>query len=135
MTISSNMLTYSTLLVALVAAQPATAANLDAAALKELAAGQTWTVPETFAGVVTAWAWTADGKVCLRLMGSTSGKCDDEGTWAIVDSRICYQLTWWLKSTGMNSGCFQVEAIGDRKYDAKSPGGSMMFKGFSVQPS
>ena len=48
MTISSNMLTYSTLLVALVVAQPATAANLDAAALKELAAGQTWNVPETF---------------------------------------------------------------------------------------
>ena len=68
-------------------------------------------------------------------MESTSGKCDDEGTWAIVDNRICCQLAWWLKSTGMNSGCFQVEAIGDRKYDAKSPSGSMMLKGFSVQPS
>lgn len=70
--------------------------------------------------------------MCLWL-GSQDGKCTDDGTWKIVDERICYRFTWWLKSFGLTSSCISVVDLGSGNYEAKHPGGNR-FLVFRVSP-
>jgi len=109
------------------------AAELAGDALKALTAGKTWTASKTLDGnQASFWKWKADGTVCLWL-GSQEGKCTDDGTWKIADKRICYQFTWWLKSSGLMSACFSVVDLGNGNYEAKHPSGSR-FLAFRVSP-
>lgn len=103
-------------------------------ALTDLATGKTWSYPRTLsANQATSWNWKADGTVCMWT-GSPSGKCSDDGTWKIVEKRICYRLTWWLKSEDMTSACFSVVDLGKGSDEAQLPCGTA-FLTFRVSPS
>ena len=71
------------------------------------------------------WSWNKDKTVCLRI-GDTEGKCADTGTWAVNDNVICYELTWWGKSTGNRNVCFTVQAHNDGRYETLYHGGAMV---------
>jgi len=117
-------------------ALPVGAADLDANAVRALASGKTWSTNgflESYSrGQAVVFEWRADGAACVRLAGST-GKCDDSGTWKIVDQRICYELTWWLKQYDMSSECFGITDLGKGTYEAKLRNGSSIMK-FTVAP-
>lgn len=101
---------------------PSSAADLDAQSIRRLVSGTTWSarVLDTQAA---SWDWKSDGTVCLRL-GGTSDKCDDSGTWKLDGERVCYQMTWWLKSYGLTSACLSVAELGNGRYEAKTVNGS-----------
>jgi hypothetical protein len=108
-------------------------AELPDGALKVLTTGKSWTTSKTLnEDDVSVWKWNADGAVCLWI-GSQDGKCTDDGTWKIVDKRICYKFTWCLKSSGLNSACFSVVNLGNGNYEAKLPLGTR-FLAFRVSP-
>lgn len=114
--------------VTMLAAIPAGAKDLDADSMRKLASGKTWSAANLLNSTQSAsFDWKADGTVCLRL-DSTSSKCDDSGTWKIVDQRICYEMTWWLKSYDLKSACLSVVDLGKSRYEAKLPSGTSFFK-------
>src|SRR5665811_78222 len=96
----------------LVAASPAQAEALDGTALKQLALSGTWK-PTRFG----LWKWNEDNTVCLRLV-ATEEKCSDTGTWTIDDNVLCYKLTWYGKSYGIQENCFTVAKLQDGRYEA-----------------
>jgi hypothetical protein len=128
MSTKDRFLSGGLMLVVALAATAAGSKDLAGDSLRKLATGNTWSTAGMLNSAQPAsFEWMNDGTVCLR-MGSTSGKCDDRGTWKIVDQRICYELTWWLKSYGLTSECLTVEDLGKGTYEAKLPSGSPMFK-------
>jgi hypothetical protein len=133
MAMPSVLLRGAIVLAALLLDQQAGATEVAADALKDLATGKTWFASNTISGnQATSWSWKADGTVCMWI-GSPSGKCSDDGTWKIVDKRICYRLTWWGKSYDMMSACFSVMDLGDGSYEATLPSGTFFLK-FRVSP-
>ncbi len=114
--------------VAMLAALPAGAKDLDADSVRKLASGKTWSTAKMAQSTQpVSFEWKADGTVCLRL-GETSGKCADSGTWKVVDQRICYEMTWWLKSYDLMSACLSVADLGHGSYEAKIPSGTSVFQ-------
>ena len=108
-------------LVLLISSQAA-AETLDSAALEKLALQGTWAAEHPEFG---NWSWNKDKTVCLRI-GDTEGSCADTGTWVINDNVICYELTWWGKSSDNRKGCFTVQAHGDGRYETLYHGGAMI---------
>jgi hypothetical protein len=112
---------------------PAAAADLAPDAVRKLVSGMMWTTEKMLNSTqLRSFDWKRDGTLCLRL-GSTSGKCDDNGTWKIDGQRVCYQLTWWMKSYDLASACLNVADLGNGRYEAKIPSGST-FMEFTVTP-
>jgi hypothetical protein len=108
------------------------ATELTADALTKLAAGNVWSASRTVSATQrTTWKWMADGTVCM-WQGPPDGKCADDGTWRVVDTRICYQLTWWLKTYDLTAACFSVIDMGKGNYEARLPSGSL-FLAFVVE--
>jgi len=120
-------------LVAMLVALPAGAADLAPDAVRKLVSGMMWTTEKMLNSTqLRSFDWKKDGTLCLRL-GGTSGRCDDNGTWKIDGQRVCYQLTWWMKSQDMASACLSVADLGNDRYVAKIPSGST-FMEFTVAP-
>ena len=71
--------------------------------------------------------WNKDGTVCVHI-GEASGKCHDTGTWEISGARVCYKMTWWLKSYDMTSECLGVVDLGNGRYQARIPSGSRVWE-------
>jgi hypothetical protein len=117
-------------LLASVSSVQAFAANLDATATKVLTNNRMWQQPQAHGSGQLFWAWKSDGTVCLRTDGKTS-KCADTGKWKLEGDRLCYELTWWGKSSGRNSACFRVHDRGKGKYEAIQDNGLELFH-FSV---
>jgi hypothetical protein len=130
--ISMRTITGVAMVAALFFSRQAGAAELAEDGLKVLTTGKTWTASSLVGPQATVWKWNADGTVCLWLE-SQDGKCADEGTWKIVDKRICYKFTWWLKSVGMMSECFSIVDLGNGNYEVKLPNGTR-FLAFRVSP-
>jgi hypothetical protein len=130
---SMRTITGVAVAAALFFSRQAGGAELSDDALKVLTTGKIWTTSKTVnEDGVSVWKWNSDGTLCLRL-GSQDGKCTDEGTWKIVDKRICYKFTWYLKSFGLISECFSVVNLGNGNYEAKLPLGTR-FLAFRVSP-
>ena len=95
---------------------------LDAVAVKALVANRAWTSTSGSSGTVRYWAWKSDGSLCYRMM-QKDGKCDDTGQWKLDRNRVCYELSWWGKSQGLNSKCFPVADLGKGRYAALEDNG------------
>ena len=108
----------------------AIAANLDATAAKPLVNDRMWQQPQAHGSGQLFWAWKSDGTACLRTDGKTS-KCADTGKWKLEGDRLCYELTWWGKSSGRNSACFRINDHGKGQYEAIQDNGITLFE-FSV---
>lgn len=113
-------------LLAMVMAGQSGAADLGADAVSGLVGGTTWSA-QVLDTQAASWDWKKDGTVCLRL-GNTSGQCDDSGTWKLDGGRVCYRLTWWLKSYDMTSACLNVAELGNGRYEAKAVNGSRFMR-------
>jgi hypothetical protein len=117
----------------MLAALPADAAELGSDAVRKLVSGTVWSTERMLnSNQLRSLDWKKDGTLCLRL-GGTSGKCDDSGTWRIVGQRVCYELTWWMKSYDMASACLGVSDLGNGRYEAKLVNGTS-FMQFTVAP-
>lgn len=120
-------------LVAMLVPLPAGAADLGSDAVRKLVSGMMWSTEKMLnSNQLRSFDWKKDGTLCLRL-GGTSGKCDDSGTWKIVGQRVCYELTWWMKSNDMMSACLGVADLGNGRYEAKLVSGTP-FMQFTVAP-
>ncbi len=108
----------------------AIAANLDAAAAKLLTNDRMWQQQQAHGPGKLFWAWKSDATVCLRT-DSKTGKCADTGKWKLDGDRLCYELTWYGKSSGRDSACFRVSDRGNGKYEAIQDNGIPLFE-FSV---
>jgi hypothetical protein len=118
-------------LVFLMVALPAGAADLGSDQVRNLANGAMWSTKNMLnSNQLRSFDWKKDGTLCLRL-GGTDGKCDDQGTWKVEGQRMCYELTWWMKSQGMTSACFGVSDLGNGSYEATLPSGTR-FMQFTV---
>ena len=114
-------------------ASPSGAADLGSDAVKNLVGGKMWTTEKMLnSNQLRSFEWKKDGTVCLRL-GSTSGKCDDSGTWRIDGDRVCWEFTWWMKSQDMASACLGVAELGKGRYEAKMASGLRLMD-FTVTP-
>lgn len=122
MATAHKALSVGFLFLTMLTSRPSGAADLGADAVGRLVSGTTWSarVLDTQAA---SWDWKTDGTVCLRL-GGADGRCDDSGTWKLDGDRVCYQLTWWLKSYGMTSACLSVAELGHGRYEAKAANGN-----------
>ena len=119
--------TVLTLTLCLFAYSSAVAQALDGANIEKLALRGTWQAEHTEFG---NWSWKEDKTVCFRL-GDQKGDCSDTGTWTIDGDVMCYQLSWYGKSVGINENCFTVQALGNDRYETLYHGGAMVSKYFS----
>ena len=110
------------LMLGLLVYSPAEAQELDSAEMQKLALQGTWVAEDPEFG---NWSWNKNMTVCFR-MGDTVGNCADTGSWAVNDSVICYELTWWGEASGNRKDCFTVQALGDGRYEALYHGGAMV---------
>jgi Protein of unknown function (DUF995) len=115
---------------ALCAGLPAAAATLDAKAAKSLISDRVWQQQRRTGSGFVYWSWKSDGSVCIRLEDKNS-KCDDTGHWKLDGDRLCFEITWYLKSAGGNSACFRIVDKGKGRYEAISDNGLTFFE-FSV---
>lgn len=119
---------FSTMLLA----SASGAADLASDAVKNLVGGKMWVTENMLnSRQLRSFEWKKDGTVCLRL-GSTSGKCDDSGTWRIDGARVCWEFTWWMKTYDMASACLGVAELGKGRYEAKMANGGT-FMEFTVR--
>jgi hypothetical protein len=95
---------------------PAAADTLDAKTLSGLVSGHTWKQenPNIASGGYRYWEWNADGSVCMR---EDAASCMDTGPWKLDGDSVCYELSWWGKSTGYNARCWRVADKGDGRYE------------------
>jgi hypothetical protein len=116
-------------LYSLVTVSPAQAdvEALNGDALKKLAYQGTWKSKR-----FGLWKWNEDNTVCLRLIAKEDN-CSDTGTWEIADNVLCYKLSWWGKSYGIQENCFTVTKLEGGRYESyhHTVVGSM-FKNFEV---
>ena len=110
--------------------EEATAATLDAEAVKLLVTDRTWQQPQAHGSGQLYWSWKSDGTVCLRTEDKVS-KCADTGRWTLGGNRMCYELTWWGASSGRKSACFRIDDQGNGRYEAIQDNGLSLFQ-FSV---
>jgi hypothetical protein len=110
--------------------EEATAATLDAAAVKVLVMDRTWQQPQAHGSGQLYWSWKSDGTVCLRTDDKV-GKCADTGRWTLEGNRMCYELTWWGAGSGRKSACFRIDDQGNGRYEAIQDNGLGLFQ-FSV---
>ena len=110
------------LALGLLTSNQAAADMLDHTTIQKLALQGTWAAEHPEFG---NWSWNKDKSVCLRV-GDTKGNCADTGTWEINDNVICYELTWWGKSSGVGKNCFTVQAAGEGRYETLYHGGAMV---------
>lgn len=108
---------------------PATAQDLDDAALSDLALRGTWQADHAEYGF---WTWSADGSLCLRI-GSMDTDCADTGTYTISDHVLCYELTWWGETVGERKGCFTVQDLGEDRYETVFHGTAMASRMFAFE--
>lgn len=110
---------------------PAGAADLDAAAVRNLVSGKMWITEKLLnSSQLKSFDWKKDGTLCVRL-GGTNGKCDDSGSWKLDGARVCYELSWWLKTQDMASACLDVADLGNGRYAANMSSGTR-FMEFTV---
>ena len=114
------------LVLALAQAMQVAAETLDADAARKLTADRTWRQKPFSGPGYNYWSWKSDGSVCLRLE-EKRGKCADSGSWKLQDGRLCYELTWWAKSYGMNAGCFRISSAGQGRFEALQDNGMPLF--------
>ena len=133
MTMTCRKYSSGMFLVAMLVALPAGASELGSDAVRNLVGGTTWSTESLLNSTqLRSFDWKKDGTLCVRF-GGTSGKCDDSGTWKVVGERVCYELTWWLKSYDMTSSCLGVSDLGNGRYEAKLANGTP-FMQFTVGP-
>ena len=108
----------------------ADAATIDAKAARTLISDRVWQQQRRTSSEYVYWSWKSDGSVCLRLEDKNS-KCDDTGHWKLDGDRLCFEITWYLKSTGGNSACVRIVDKGKGRYEAVSDNGLTFFE-FSV---
>lgn len=90
----------------------------DEAALRRLVAGTTWQLPNlTGLPGDEYWDFNRDGTMCFRLAGARSDPCTDTGRWRIEGADLCWKLSWFGKSDGLNAPCVQIEALGQGRYE------------------
>jgi hypothetical protein len=99
---------------------------LDAVAVKALVSDRVWTTEAGSSGSVRYWAWKSDGSICYRIF-QKDGKCDDTGQWKLDGNRLCYQLSWAMKSQELNSMCFPIVDLGKGHYAALEDNGLHLF--------
>lgn len=114
------------LVTAMALATPAAAETLDADAARKLTSDRTWRQKPPSGPGHNYWTWKADGSVCLRLEDKR-GKCADSGSWKLEGGRLCYELTWWAKSYGMNAACFRIARAGEGRFEALQDNGLPLF--------
>lgn len=100
--------------------------TLDADAARTLTSDRTWRQKQPSGPAFNYWTWKADGTVCLRLEDKR-GKCADTGSWKLAGGRLCYELTWWARSYGMNAGCFRIARAGEGRFEALQDNGLPLF--------
>jgi hypothetical protein len=124
MSLTRSGLSVACLFSAMLWASPSRAADLASDDLKGLVGGKMWVTEQVAdARTLASFEWKKDGTVCLRL-SDTSGKCHDNGTWRIDDARLCWEFTWWAKTSGMISACVSVAELGTGRYEAKTASGT-----------
>jgi hypothetical protein len=102
------------------------AATLDAKAARDLISGHMWQQKRIAGPGYIYWSWKSDGTVCLRLDEKT-GSCADTGRWKLDGDRMCYEITWWEKSSGGNSGCFRIVNKGNGRYETLQDNGLTLY--------
>jgi hypothetical protein len=114
------------LTLAMATAMPVAAETLAADAARKVTQDRTWRQKQPSGPAFNYWTWKADGTVCLRLEDKR-GKCADTGSWKLEGGRLCYELTWWAKSYGMNAGCFRIARAGEGRLEALQDNGLSLF--------
>jgi len=94
---------------------PVSADTLDAKTVGGLVSGHTWQQKRLAGSGFMYWAWSSDGSVCLK--NEMAGSCIDTGRWKLDRDSVCWELSWWGKSDGVNSRCVRVAAKGDGRYE------------------
>ena len=102
---------------------------LGGADIMKLADRGTWQAEETEYG---NWTWKEDHTVCFRI-SNQKGKCADTGSWKIDGNVICYELSWYGKSVGINKNCFTVRELGNGRYETRYHGGAMVSSWFKFK--
>ena len=101
--------------VLLLSAGPASAETLDAKTLSGLVSGHTWKSERLVGPGSLYWEWKPDESVCLRQ--EATGSCMDTGRWRLDGDSLCYELSWWGKSSGLNARCVRAARKGDGRYE------------------
>ena len=122
-----SVIPYLILPVAFCAATPVFAATLDAKAARSLISDRVWQQQRRTGSGFVYWYWKSDSSVCIRLEDKNS-KCDDTGHWKLDGDRLCFEITWYLKSAGGNSACFRISSQGEGRYEAISDNGLTFFE-------
>jgi hypothetical protein len=115
------------LLLAMAFGLQAEAPPLDAKAARDLVSDRQWQQPQAHGSGQLFWSWKADGSACLRTDGA-GGQCADTGRWTLEGNRMCYELTWWGKSSGRNPACFRILDKGNARFEAMQDNGLTLFE-------
>ena len=101
--------------VSFLTVSPVSAETLDAKRLSGLVSGHTWQSGSLVGPGHLYWEWKPDKSVCLRQ--EATGSCMDTGRWKLDGDSLCYEFSWWGKSSGLNARCVRAVNKGDGRYE------------------